>query len=367
MMEHIFTQQIRNILKEEFGEIEELIFNASPFIQYLNIKTKSASKGSKARSAFANHYAIYVLVEDYLNKGFDKSGEYDNYEGAKFTELFRRQRELPFGSKLQNHAFNNRLNGEFQKYFPTCEYKPIIQHTDTNRYWINEHLLQVKINHKTVNIAKCIIKIIDAYISAKRNAFESFIEICKKIHQSPKNNNESILKFISSLLEPYVDARIFEIVSYAILKENYARQAVYWGWKRDEINEVFLMLFKTGRCNANDGGIDFVMRPLGRFFQVTETLDVRKYLLDIDKVQKYPITFVVKSDEPVEVLLDKIKQHAKKFYGIKKIVDRYMECVEEIINIPQLLDLLNAIAKDGRTANVMSEIILQSKLEFNIE
>ena len=24
--------------------------------------------------------------------------------------------------------------------------------------------------------------------------------------------------------------------------------------------------------NANDGGIDFVMRPIGRFFQVTETI-----------------------------------------------------------------------------------------------
>lgn len=30
---------------------------------------------------------------------------------------------------------------------------------------------------------------------------------------------------------------------------------------------------KTGRTNANDGGIDFVTKPLGRFFQVTETLD----------------------------------------------------------------------------------------------
>ncbi len=27
-----------------------------------------------------------------------------------------------------------------------------------------------------------------------------------------------------------------------------------------------LQLYKTGRTNANDGGIDFVMRPIGRFF-----------------------------------------------------------------------------------------------------
>jgi len=46
------------------------------------------------------------------------------------------------------------------------------------------------------------------------------------------------------------------------------------------VKEDFLILYKTGRTNANDVGIDFVMKPLGRFFQVTETLDVRKYFLD---------------------------------------------------------------------------------------
>ena len=35
---------------------------------------------------------------------------------------------------------------------------------------------------------------------------------------------------------------------------------------------------------------DLVMKPLGRFFQVTETIDVGKYFLDIDKVQRFPIT-----------------------------------------------------------------------------
>jgi hypothetical protein len=364
-MEHAFTSQIRNILKDEFGKLADPVFEASQLIQYLNIKTKSASRGSKSRSAFANHYAVYVIVEDYLKRGYDKSGEYSNYEGAKFTDLFRRQRELPFGGKLQNHALNSRMNEEFKKYFPTCEYQPIIRNTDTNRYWINEHLIRVKIAHKTVNIAKCLIKIIDAYAAAKRIAFESFISTCQNIRKSKKKDAKTVSQFISSLLGSNVDARIFEIVSYAVLKEYYARHAVYWGWTRDEINEVFLMLYKTGRCNANDDGIDFVMRPLGRFFQVTETLDVRKYFLDIDKVQRYPITFVVKSNESIEELAAKIKQHAQRFYGIKKIVDRYVECVEEIINIPKLLQLLNVIAKEGRTAKIMDEIVIQSKLEFN--
>ena len=62
----------------------------------------------------------------------------------------------------------------------------------------------------------------------------------------------------------------------------------------------------TGRTNANDGGIDFVMRPLGRFFQVTETLDVRKYFLDIDKVEHYPVSFVIKSAESADALRQKL-------------------------------------------------------------
>lgn len=66
-------------------------------------------------------------------------------------------------------------------------------------------------------------------------------------------------------------------------------------------------LYKTGRTNANDGGIDFVMRPLGRFFQVTETLDFKKYFLDIDKIERFPLSFVIKSEESVDDLLSKLK------------------------------------------------------------
>ena len=78
----------------------------------------------------------------------------------------------------------------------------------------------------------------------------------------------------------------------------------FWGWSSDELNKESLLLFKTGRTNTNYGGIDFVMRPLGRFFQVTETIDVGKYFLDIDKVQRYPITFVVKTEETKQTLME---------------------------------------------------------------
>jgi hypothetical protein len=74
------------------------------------------------------------------------------------------------------------------------------------------------------------------------------------------------------LLAPNRDARVFEIVSFAILKLFYHDQSVYFDFDLDKLTKEHLKLFKTGRTNANDGGIDFVMKLLGRFFQVTETL-----------------------------------------------------------------------------------------------
>ncbi len=364
-MEHAFTARILTILDQKFGKLSKDIFNASPLLQYLNIKSRSAGKGSKARGAFANHYALYVLVEDYINQGYHKTGDYSKYEGARFTELLKRQRELPFGAKLQNHALNSRLNDEFRKLFSSCPFIPIMRNIDTNRYWINENLLKVELAGKFYNIAEVIIAIIDAYVVVKKEAFEGFIETCEKLQHLEASRNDKVQTFVKELLQPNVDARVFEIVSFGILKQYYAEQNIYWGWTADVINEDSLKLYKTGRTNANDGGIDFVMRPLGRFFQVAETTNVRKYFLDIDKVQRFPITFVVKSTESIEHLFTKMQIQAKELYGVDSIVDKYMSCIEEIINIPILLQRFEEIAQAGKLSEVLDEIVTQSKVEFN--
>jgi hypothetical protein len=366
-MEHGFTPTIMALLKGSFGDKAEQIFASSPLLQYLNIKTKSANSGSKSRGAFGNHYAIYVLVEDYLNKGFDKKGGYGRHEGARFSDLFQRQRELPFGSKLQNHALNHRMNEEFKRFFKTCEYIPIMREPTTNRYWINENLLRVKFGKESHNIAAVIIKIIDAYVGAKRDAFEGFIQACQKMQEMQKATPDTVQMFVADLLLPNVDARIFEIVSFGILKQYYGSKAIFWGWSVDDLTEAFLIPYKTGRTNANDGGIDFVMRPLGRFFQVTETTDVKKYFLDIDKIQHYPITFVVKSFAAVDAIKADIRQQAERVYSVQAVTDRYMDCIEEIINIRVLMDRFREVVKSGRLGAVIDEIVLQSKVEFNYE
>lgn len=361
-MEHAFTKTITEILQAHFGDKAEVIYASTDLINYLNIKTKSASRGSKSRGSFANIYAIYVLVEDYIARGYHESDSYSGAEGATFTALFKRQRELPFGEKLQNHGLNHRLNEEFRKYFPTSEHIPIIR--TGKKYWFNEHLLNVEVGGTRYNIATTIIEIINAYIGAKLDAFEQFIEFCERArHLTP----EEVTAFITDLLKPTVDARIFEIVSYCILKYYYHNQVIYWGWELESIEEENLKLYKTGRTNANDGGIDFVMKPLGRFFQVTETVDVNKYFLDIDKIEKYPITFVVKSEEDERALRNRVRGQANKQYSITSVVDKYMECIEEIINVPILLERFQEATGNGLLTAILEEIIQQSKVEFNYE
>jgi len=364
-VEHTFTATIKQILENHFGNKSEDIFEKSLLLQYLNLKTKSANKGAKARASFANLYAIYVVLEDYIQNQFDKQGDYSKYEGAIFSKLFQRQRELPFGSKLQNHALNNRLNSEFQKFFPTSEITPIIRNLETNRYWINENLIKIQLDKQKYNISSAIVEIIDEYNKTKKDAFERFIKTCKQLQEIENKEPEKIQDFILGLLAPNIDARLFEIVSYSILKYYYHDQIIYWGFDINKLTKENLKLYKTGRTNANDGGIDFVMKPLGRFFQVTETLDVKKYFLDIEKIERYPITFVIKSEETTEILLKNLKENAIKWYSINSIVEKYLDCIEELINIPILTERYKSTIKQGYLNNILNEIISQSKVEFN--
>ena len=366
-MQHSFTNEITEILENNFGKSAGEIFQKSDLIKYINRKTVSAHRGSKARSSFANLYAIYVLVDDYLANKFDKNGKYSDYEGAVYTSLKSKMNSLPFGDNLQNHGLNHRMNKEFEKYYSDSGHTAILRDLKTKRYWINENLLIIKEGRKKINIAKAIKEIIEAYIKAKQKAFNSFIETCEKLKTIGQENPEKVFNFILSLLEPNVDARTFEIVSYSILKFYYADQSIFWGFEIDKLEEENLKLYKTGRTNANDGGIDFVMKPLGRFFQVTETTNVKKYFLDIDKIERYPITFVIKSELSEAQLKTMLKEGAEAQFAIKAIVKKYMDAIEELINLPKIKLIFQDLMKDGKSNDILEEIIQQSRVEFNIE
>lgn len=364
-MKHPFTEIIGEILEQEFPGEGDLFLSLSPLIQYLNHKTRSANRGSKSRGSFASLYALYVLVEDYVQGGFAESGDYPKYAGADFSPLLQRMRKLPFGSKLQNHALNNRVNDEFHKYFPDESRRPILRKVDLQKYWITESLLVVKTATATRNIARAILLIIDAYVTTKQASFDRFIRDCGTLNHLATDEMPAAAEFIRSLIAPDKDPRIFEITSYAVLKQFYAEEIIFIGSTRETVQPEHLSLFKTGRTNANDGGIDFVMRPLGRFFQVTETLDVKKYFLDIDKIERFPISFVIKTDLAVTVIRERLRAGALDQYSVNSVVESYMGAIEEIINVPILLERFDHIARLGKTRAVLDEIIRWSRVEFN--
>lgn len=354
-----FFQQCLN---SEFGIDATNVFNKSPLLKYLEKKTRSVGTSPKSRSNLNNLYAIYVLVEDYLENDYDKKGKYSKYEGAVYTNLIHRTRQLPFGSKNQNHSLNNRCNGEFRKITGLND-DPILRNLNTNRYWINEKFLLVKDGKKTRNIAQSIINIINDYVRKKKENYEEILEKCNSLVN--EKNDKKTIQFIKSMLDPNVDARTFEITSFAILKNFYSLKSlsVIQGAKTKIIP---LSLYKTGRTNANDGGIDFVMRPLGRFFQVTEAIDFKKFFLDIEKIMRFPITFVIKSSESKNVLLGIIRKQASQSYD-KPTLEKYMNSIEEIIPIPELLKRLDTVIEKKLTKNLLQDFQTYFKLEFDVK
>ena len=127
-----------------------------------------------------------------------------------------------------------------------------------------------------------------------------------------------------------------------------------------------MRLYKTGRTNANDGGIDFVMRPLGRFFQVTEVGNYDKYFLDIDKINRYPLTFVVKTDKTAaEVKKELMDYGTEKSGGMKVLESKYHKAVEDVITINELKQWMDNMSEE-EIKSTISEIDHYYKFEMNM-
>ena len=313
---------------------------------------------SKTRRSLANIYAIYSLLHFYEEEFFENKSAYLNFEGYEYMKLFKFYRSLYGGSKLQNHALNSRVNGEFLNKLH-CTKEPIV--INGGKYALHVDYLYVG----DQDISRIAIAVIEKYIALLRQkdhqletdiaAFDTLI------------STEAKRKKLSDMLGERTEARIFEIISYAILKQHYSTQIVYFGFNLDNLSQEHLTLYKTGRTNANDGGIDFVMRPVGRFFQVTEVNCYDKYLLDIDKVMHFPITFVIKTRASRERVEDELASYIDERSGGMTIVrKRYIDAIEEIITINELLcwieDMDNSALRD-----IMDDIDLYYRLEMNID
>ena len=68
-----------------------------------------------------------------------------------------------------------------------------------------------------------------------------------------------------------------------------------------------------------------------------------------------------------KTIMENIKTCALNSYGILSIVDKYMNCIEEIFNIPKLIHVFDIVVEQNNLNDVLQEIILQCKMEFNIQ
>ena len=109
------------------------------------------------------------------------------------------------------------------------------------------------------------------------------------------------------------------------------------------------------------------MRPVGRFFQVTEVNNYDKYLLDIDKVLHFPITFVIKTNQTKEEVSKQLDTYIdERANGMIIIENNYRKAIEEIITINELqnwiLDLDN-----NDIDQLIRDIDIYYRIEMNME
>lgn len=355
----IHEEFIKVILVQEFGDRYADVFAKSCLLQYLDIKMKAVHGDSKARRSLANIYAIYSILHYYSGEFVGRRRAYCQFAGYDFTKLFNFCRSMYGGSKLQNHAFNNRLNFEFRRRLPAAKNDLMI--TENGKYLLHVDYLYVE----DQDISQVVKKIIERYVElliAKDNALAGALDRIRSLSDYGEKRAELL-----GLLNENAEARVFEIISFAILKNHFSGVKVFFGYSKDAIREERLRLYKTGRTNANDGGIDFVMRPIGRFFQVTEVDNYDKYLLDIDKVMHFPVTFVIKTAQKKDDVLRSVATYIdERAHGMSVIKNRYEHAIEEIITINEL-QMWTTQLSNREIDGIIKDIDLYYRIEMNLE
>lgn len=163
-------------------------------------------------------------------------------------------------------------------------------------------------------------------------------------------------KRIRDLLSEDAEKNIFGIVSYAVLKNHYRQTKVYFGYNRNAFRQYELQLFRTWRMNASDNGIDFVMRPAGRIFRVKDAGRYDEYLRDIDSVNHFPITFVVKTNSTSKQVLRELFAFIRQRGDVmRNVEEQYRDAIEEIITINELRKWLNDLS-DKDVNNVVRDL-----------
>jgi len=196
---------VKEILAQEFPDNFQDIYDASLLLQYLDKKMKAVHGNSKTRRSLANIYAIYSILHFYEKDFYNSPDQYRAFQGYDYTKLFVYFRTLYGGSKLQNHALNSRVNGEFRNKFQQAVNDLIL--INDGKYLLHIEYLYI-LGH---DISKVLCRMIEKYIALLTEKDHSLIQTLQELQQSTDNRHK--IEIITSLLNEDVEARIFEIIS----------------------------------------------------------------------------------------------------------------------------------------------------------
>ncbi|MCQ2559905.1 MAG: restriction endonuclease, partial [Clostridia bacterium] len=102
-------------------------------------------------------------------------------------------------------------------------------------------------------------------------------------------------------------------------------------------------------------------------FQVTEVNTYDKYLLDIDKVMHFPVTFVIKTSLAKASVLRELEAYITVHSGGMKVIEeRYHNAIEEIITINELKQWTHEL-NDEDIDGIIRDIDIYYKLEMNMD
>lgn len=351
------------------------LLTSNTLLKYIGRKTQAVTRPSSRRGSYANLGTLLVLLNDFV----ENHEEYYEYEGMEFNNYLKSVRDIPGCRKIQNHAINHRLNEDYKKLYGRAENDgpvervPIPDSRGTT-YKINNSLLEptgdADINEK--ELANMMIDILKLYFYFREYGNISVIEKCEEMKRDPVENEQKIIEVLEQGVEHH-DAREFEVAAFVVLKGWFAIKSVVFGETESEAEEHRLELYKTGRVNANDGGIDYVLTPVGRFFQATQNFSFDKYFLDIDKLSKFPITFIIQTEMSAEKASEKIERDARKKYDDEDMLQRYLNSFEEVFTLEDMGEILTELRdldngnKEEVFSMMMDEYARQYAVEYNID
>lgn len=356
LLNYLSPEEMRPILK-------------APLLHYVGIKTQAVSRTTTRRGSYANLGTLLVILQDYV-KNFD---EYERYQGMKFSDYLTQVRTLPGCAKIQNHAINHRLNEEFLKFFrnegPPIIRIPVPTATGMTTYKLNLNLLNVQqANPDSKRFAGFLLDVLQLYFQFREVGSIEVLKFCDELKTDPLANERAIIQFFKENLR-HNDARMFEITAFVVLRAYFSTKRIIIGETPAELKEVALQLYKTGRVSANDGGIDYVLTPLGKYFQATQGFDFKKYFLDIDKLGKFPISFVIQTEMSAVEAFERIKRDAKEKYSNQLVLDSYLKSFEKVFTLSDFDKMLEDFRRlqEEIKAKFLIDMIEEFEKRYSVE